>query len=389
MKINIGVVTGTRAEFGQMLPLLEKMKMDSDIELSLIVTGMHLSYEHGETINEVISGPIEVSSIVDMKQYGDLPSDICNGIATGLKEFSSLFSSCCFDGILVMGDRYELLAVCIAAMTHQIPIIHVHGGEVTQGAMDDSIRHAITKMASIHFPSIEEYRRRIIQMGEPPQSVFAVGALAIDGIQKISLMDVEELTQSTGVNFKKNIALVTYHPVTRDNYLSCREQMRHVLESFIPLDMNVLITMPNSDPGYQGIVEVINEYVRKVPDRFFFIKNLGQRRYLSAMKHATIMVGNTSSGILESASFRIPVINVGDRQTGRIKPSNVIDCVCTTEEIIRAIELGLSVRFQKRIEFLDNPYGDGNAAERIIKILKGIDFSNKSSLLKKNFYNLV
>jgi len=226
-------------------------------------------------------------------------------------------------------------------------------------------------------------------MGENPERVFTVGALGIDNIQGLQLMDIKEASRIMGVDFEaEKIALFTYHPVTLDTYFSAQLQICKVLDALLDSDLTALITMPNADPGGITIYEVINDYVSKYPNRFRFIKNIGQRGYLSAMKFARLMVGNSSSGIIESASFKLPVVNIGDRQSGRLKPGNVIDCACSTEEIRKAIKTALSSDFLRSIQDLKNPYGDGKTAGRIIKILETIDLDNKKDLLKKEFYTI-
>lgn len=387
-KLSIAVVTTSRADYGLLYPLIKKIQYDDYFKLDLIVTGSHLSDLHGKTINAIKENGFDVQYAIEMTAEGDTENDICNSIAAGLKGFSKLYMDIAPDLVLVLGDRYELLSACIAAVIHKIPIAHIHGGEVTEGAVDDCIRHSITKMAAIHFPSIEPYGKRIIQMGEDPTRVHIVGALGIDNIKNIELMDIYELSEYTGVDFSKDVALITYHPVTTDNYKDAYEQIRLILDALLHSDLFSVVSAPNADTAYNSIYKVIMDYTGAYPHKFKLIKNLGQRAYLSSMKYAKVMVGNSSSGIIESASFRIPVVNIGDRQKGRLKPQNVIDTQCDPSSICASINAALSKDFKNSIFKLKNPYGDGNTANRIINILKTIDIKNKQAFLKKSFFDI-
>jgi len=318
----------------------------------------------------------------------DTEDAICSSLSIGLLGFSRVFSNFSPDLLIVLGDRYELWSICIGAVIHKIPIAHLHGGEATFGLIDDSVRHSITKMAAFHFASIDLYAKRIIQMGESPERVFVVGAIGLDNIRDVPLLTIKELSECTGVDFEKRIALLTYHPVTLDNYDDAEKQIQQVLNALIKTDLLALITMPNADTAGQVIYKKIEEYSQQYPEKFKLIKNLGQKGYLSAMKYARLMIGNSSSGIIESASFKLPVVNIGDRQAGRFKPSNVIDCICSEGAILKAIDKALSKEFNQSIVHLENPYGDGNTSQRIVKVLESIDFANKSKFLKKGFYDL-
>lgn len=387
-KLNVMAVTTSRADYGLLYPLIKKLNEDEYFDFELVVTGTHLSSIYGKTIDRIVQDGFTVNHIVEMTLNGDKEHDICNCIAEGVIGFSKIFQKEQFDLVILLGDRYELLSVSISAVINKVPIVHIHGGEATYGQIDDPIRHSVTKMSAIHFPSIDIYMKRIIQMGESPERVFAVGALGIDNIKNISLMKQTELEDYTGVNFDNSIALMTYHPVTLDNYSLAASQVREILEALISFDIFTIITMPNSDTGGNCIYETIKKYIQLYPDKFKLIKNLGQRAYLGAMKYSKLMIGNSSSGIIESASFKLPVVNIGDRQAGRYKPQNVIDCICSKQDIIQAVDLALSNDFQNSIAVLENPYGDGNTANRIIKILKSIDFTHKSRLIKKGFYDI-
>jgi UDP-hydrolysing UDP-N-acetyl-D-glucosamine 2-epimerase len=383
----LAVTTG-RADYGLLYPLIMELNRSGRFRTELVATGTHLSPSHGMTIDQIRSDGIDVHHTIFMTESQDSERDICNAISSGITGFSDLYESARPDLVLVLGDRYELWSTCISAVIHKIPIAHLHGGEITQGLIDDPIRHSITKMATFHFTSMDLYADRVIQMGEDPSRVFAVGALGIDNIRNMILMNRAEISEYTGVDFSHGVSLMTYHPVTLDHYSHATHQIKEVLDSIIEVNLPVIITMPNADPAGQVIYKKIQDYVSKYPDKLKLIKNLGQRGYLSAMKYAKLIIGNSSSGILESASFRVPVVNIGDRQGKRFKPRNVIDCTCSKDAILKAIEEAMSDEFAKTLLNLKNPYGDGHAAERIVDILSNIDLTDKSAFLKKGFLDM-
>lgn len=387
-KCNIMIVTTGRADYGLLYPLIQKVSESNFCELHLIATGTHLSPLHGKTIQLIENSGIKVTDKVEMTMKSDTEDAICSSISMGLLGFSKLFNKLSPDLLIVLGDRYELWSVCMAAVIHKIPIAHIHGGEATFGIIDDPIRHSVTKMSAFHFASIDLYAKRIIQMGENPKRVFVVGAIGLDNIKTIPLMTRKELSEYAGIDFEKKIALMTYHPVTLDSYDSAEKQIQEVLNALIKTDLLVLMTMPNSDTSGKAIYQKIEHCSQQYPEKFRLVKNLGQKGYLSAMKYAKLMIGNSSSGIIESASFKLPVVNIGDRQGGRFKPSNVIDCICSRDAITDAIDKALSDEFNRSIFQLKNPYGDGNTSLRIMKVLESIDLKNKSQLIKKGFYDL-
>ncbi|MGM0609274.1 MAG: UDP-N-acetylglucosamine 2-epimerase, partial [Candidatus Muiribacteriota bacterium] len=274
----------------------------------------------------------------------------------------------------------------IPAVIHKIPVAHIHGGEVTKGAIDDCIRHSVAKMASLHFTSLEIYKKRIIRMGEFPDKVFNVGAIGIDNIKNTKLPGLKELSSITGAGFSKKTALLTYHPVTLDDYNSSTRQINEILEAIAKQDFFVIATMPNSDAGNSQIFRAMNDFSTKYPEKLILVKNLGQRAYLAAMKYSCLIIGNSSSGIIESPYFKTPVVNIGERQDGRFKAENIIDVKCCKEDIEKAIAKALSFDFKKEIEKMKNPYGEGNSAEKIAEVIKRTDFSDKS-LIKKGFYD--
>ena len=388
-KIKVMAVSTGRADYGLLYPLLKNIIADDILDLQFIATGTHLSPFHGETIKLIEEDKdIPVAAKVEMAMESDKEDSICISIATGLKGFSRLFNDQPPDVLIVLGDRYELWAICIAAVIHKIPIAHIHGGEATFGLIDDPIRHSVTKMSALHFASIDLYAKRIIQMGEKPERVYVVGAIGLDNIKNIPVMPRQELSDYAQVDFSEKIALMTFHPVTLDSYGSAEQQIQVVLNALLKTDLIVLMTMPNSDTSGNVIYLKIREYAQQYPKKFRLVNNLGQKAYISAMKYAKLMIGNSSSGIIESASFNLPVVNIGDRQSGRYKPGNVIDCACMPQKITEAIHHALSDKFKASIESLESPYGDGHTAARIVNVLKGIDFTNKTPLIKKGFYDL-
>lgn len=384
----IMVITTGRADYGLLHPLMAKIKESHKLDLTLVVTGSHLSEQQGNTLSYIDADGFKVDHIVPMSCATDSEHGICGAIAEGLNGFSSLYEVARPDLIVVLGDRYELLSICSAALIHKIPMAHIHGGEATFGIIDEAIRHSVTKMSAIHFPAIESYKKRIVQLGEDPMHVHVVGSLGIDNINNMSLMSRDELSETFDVDFSQKVALVTYHPVTLDSYGSSLQQMKGLLDALIESDVVSLITMPNSDPGNAPIYDVIQDYMARYPNVIKFRKNLGQVGYLSAMKYSSLMVGNSSSGIIESASFKLPVVNVGDRQNGRHKADNVIDVKCEKSKIKEMINKALSADFTDSLKGLSNPYGDGNTADRMISILEIIDFKDIQGWVKKEFHDL-
>lgn len=381
----IAVITATRAEYGLLRPLIFELMDDTEFECNVIVTGTHLLEKYGNTITYIEQDHVPIQYRIPIMEENI--NDHCTIIAKAMQEFSQLYKKEKYEAIIVLGDRYELFGFCIPALIRRIPIVHIHGGEKTEGAIDEKIRHAITKMASIHFPSINEYAKRIVQMGEKPQRVFAVGALGVDNALKLPLLCKEELEKQLDINFNDDVAIVTFHPVTTEGEESARNQAKIVFETLLSLPVYLLVTMPNSDLGGDVITKLILKYAGENSNRMKFVKSLGQVRYLSCLKYASIVIGNSSSGIIETASFHIPVVDIGDRQKGRFSPDNVIHCACTKTEILNAVNLGLSAEFKEKIQKCHNPYGDGKAALRIKDILKNINLKDES-LIKKEFFDI-
>lgn len=385
MKKKLAVITATRAEYGLLNPLIKQLTDDAFFDCHVIVTGTHLVAKYGHTIDQIVDDQIPIAHKINILDENDNnPSKV---IATAITEFSALYWSEQYDGIIILGDRFELYGFAIPALLLNIPIIHIHGGEKTEGAVDEKIRHSITKMTSIHFPSIEEYRKRIIQMGEMPENVHAVGALGIDNITRLPLYSRAELENKLQVDFSQDIAVVTFHPVTLETPEESARQVTVLMEALLQSSLFSIITMPNCDVGGDAVLKILLEYVALHSDRFLFIKSLGQINYLSCLKYARLVIGNSSSGIIETASFGLPAVNIGDRQKGRFAPKNVIHCSCDTDSIKSAIALGLNQDFRNSLIGYINPYGDGHAAERIAGILKRLDWNNMK-LVKKEFYDI-
>ena len=380
----LAVTTG-RADYGVFRPLLVRMARDPGIDLKIAATGGHLRPDQGMTVDEIEKDGLEVAYRVDLCLSGDTEGDVCAGIASGLKQFSGVFETCRPDAVIVLGDRYELWSVAVPAVIHRIPIVHLYGGDVTLGATDEVVRHSVTKMAALHFVSIQEHARRVVQMGEEPRRVFVVGALGLDNVREMELLSAEALRESTGVDFSRPVALMTFHPATHDGYSVAAAQVREILEALAGTDMVTLVTMPNTDVGGNAVFGEIARFERELPGRFVLRRNLGQRRYLSAMQLAQIVVGNSSSGIIESPTFRVPVVNVGSRQEGRVRARNVIDCEPNCESVREAINQARSQAFRDSLADLSNPYGDGQSAERIIGHLRSMDNGEWPRLTQKRF----
>ena len=389
MNKKIMVVTTSRADYGLLYPLIQKIESSKLLDLKLVATGSHLSKFHGETV-KLIEQSHDAKHLykVAMTQEEDTEGSSCYSIAQGLRGFSELINTTSPDLLVVLGDRYELLSVCVAAVIHKIPIAHIHGGELSFGQIDDSIRHSITKMSSFHFASMEGYANRIVQMGENPSTVFSVGALGVDNIKSLSLMEKDELTNHLDIDFNENIALMTFHPVTLDSYESANNQIIELHKALKNSSLLTLMTMPNADTANISIYKEIKAFSKKYPEKFRLTKNLGQRVYLSSMKYATLMIGNSSSGIIEAASFQLPVVNIGDRQAGRSRSKKIIDCACSQEEKEKAIKKALSTEFLNKINDIKSPYGEGDTSKEIIEIIENLNLEKKSEILKKGFYDL-
>ena len=384
MKRKICVVTGTRAEYGLLYWLMKEIEADKDLELQLIVTGMHLSPEFGLTYKE-----IEKEFRIDKKIEMLLSSDTTMGISKsmGLAQigFAEAFEELKPDILVVLGDRYEIFSAVSVAMICNIPMAHLHGGETTQGAFDESIRHSITKMSHLHFTATDEYKNRVIQLGEEPNRVFNVGGMGIENIKRLKLLSKDEFEESINFKLNKKNILVTFHPVTLENS-TAKEQFQELLDAIDELEnTNIIFTKANSDTDGRIINQMIDEYVTKNSHKSVGFASLGQLRYLSALQYIDAVVGNSSSGLLEAPSFKIATINIGDRQKGRIKALSVIDCEPKKEEILKAFKEIYSKEFQEKLKNVENPYGESCPSKQIIEVLKNVNLAN---ILKKSFYDL-
>ena len=381
----ICVVTGTRAEYGLLRWVMQGIQESACLELQVIATGAHLESEFGSTYREIEADGFRIDRRVAMHLDSDTAVGITQSMGIGLSGFAEALGEIQPDIVVLLGDRYELLVAASAATIARIPIAHLHGGETTEGAYDDAIRHAITKMSHLHFVAAEQYRRRVVQMGESPNRVFHVGGLGVDAIQRVSLVDRASLEVSLGFPLARRNLLVTFHPVTLDPG-SAGMQMAELLSALDELeDTHLFFTMPNADNEARALVDMIDSFVEDHPRSAKAFVSLGQQLYFSCMRHMDGVVGNSSSGLLEAPSFKKGTINIGDRQAGRLKAGSVIDCRPNRREILRAIDTLYSDQFQDGLPHTVNPYGDGGASERIVAVLKKCD---PEMLLKKRFHDL-
>lgn len=380
----ICVVTGTRAEYGLLRWVMEGIQESPLLNLQLVVTGMHLSPEFGLTINEIKNDGFMVDRCVEMLVSSDTPVGITKSIGLGLIGFADAISELEPDMLLVLGDRYEIMAAVVSAMINRVPIAHLHGGEATEGLIDEAIRHSITKMSHLHFVAADEYRRRVIQLGERPSSVFQVGGLGVDNIVNLDLLKRDTLEESLGLHFKEKNLLITFHPVTLDSK-SSEDQMVELLAALHELEDTYLIfTMPNSDTDGRVLFKQIGSFVSEHKNASVFT-SLGQLRYLSCVAQVDAVVGNSSSGLAEVPSFKKATINIGDRQRGRIKAKSVIDCGPDRSAILQAIQNVYLGEFQNDLKSVVNPYGEGGASQSIVEVLESANLDN---LIKKSFYDI-
>ena len=380
----ICVITGTRAEFGLLRPLITLIAKEREIQLQLIATGMHLSPEFGYTLDEIIAAGFVVDKKVECLLSSDTSVGVSKTIALAVSGFADALESLQPDLVVVLGDRTEILGAVIAAAMANIPIAHLHGGETTEGAYDEAIRHSITKFSHLHFTSTEAYRKRVIQLGEHPDTVFNVGAIGLDAIKKLKLLNREEFENSIGFKLKKRNILITYHPVTLEKEAPI-ETFENILTALNELtDTTLIFTHANSDKNGRIINKLIIEYVDAHKDKAVAFKSLGQLRYLSALQFVDFVIGNSSSGILEVPAFHIPTINIGDRQRGRICNESVINSNNSLEDIKKSITFALDKTFRKKIQQQELLYGNGTTAEKIIQIIK----EHNHISIKKSFYNI-
>lgn len=383
----ICVVTGTRAEYGLLSRLMRMIKDSQETLLQLIVTNMHLSSKYGNTYREIENDGFTIDRkvpIIDENSNNDSLSIVME-MSRGLKGYAEAYQELKPDLLLILGDRYEMLAAATAALIMRIPIAHISGGAISEGAFDDAIRHSITKMSQLHFTEAEDYRRRVIQLGEQPDRVFNVGALGVENIKKLPLMDKEEIETDIKFKIDKKTILVTYHPVTLGNHTVEQDITEFVNALCQRPDIRVIFTMPNSDTGSQAIVDAINDFVAKNQERSVAYKSLGVLRYLSVMKEVGAVVGNSSSGLVEVPSFGIPTLNIGDRQKGRLAAESVLNCDTDCESILAGLARVLSPEFIEVASKSQNPYDKEGTAKSIFDVISTYPLKE---LNQKHFYDI-
>jgi len=380
----IGVVTVARSDYGIYLPILRAIEADAELNLHLIVSGTHLSSDFGMTVDAIEADGFHVSQRVEMSLSSDTPESVAKSMGLGVGGFAQAYAGAQPDLLLVLGDRFEMHAAALAALPFKIPVAHIHGGEITEGAIDDALRHSMTKLSHLHFVSTAEYGRRVEQLGEESWRITVCGAPSLDNLRSIELLDRNELESLLGLSLDPPPLLVTYQPVTLE-YEQTNWQVQELLDALAQGGCPILFTSPNSDTHGHVIKEMISEFVKRNPAAYL-VNNLGTQNYFSLMAMAAAMVGNSSSGIIEAASFCLPVVNIGSRQKGRLRTGNIIDVGYGKDEISEGIQKALSAEFRDRVAGITTPYGDGHAAEIIVGALKAVDLNDR--LVTKRFVDL-
>lgn len=385
MRKKICIVTGTRAEYGLLKPVMELINHDAAFELQLIATAMHLSPEFGLTYRQIESDGYQIDRKVEMLLSSDTAAGITKSMGLGLIGFADAFEQLKPDWVMILGDRYEMLIVAQAALIAKIPVIHLHGGEITEGAFDDAIRHAITKLSHLHFTSTEVYRNRVIQLGEHPDRVFCVGALGLENIKSLKLLAKTQVEKKLSITLKPHTFLITYHPETLSNQTA--EQQLDELFSALETCPEALFvfTRANSDPMGRIINQRIESFVKTHPDNAYLFDSLGVLLYLSLAQYCTAVVGNSSSGIIEIPGLGIPTINIGTRQNGRIKPTSVIDCECQHNEIEKCLTTVCDPAFRNQLNQISNPYEGNRPSHEIVQIIKKFD---SDKIIFKSFFDI-
>jgi len=384
MKKKICVITGSRADYGLLRPLIKKLETSLFFELQIVVTGSHTSEKHGNTISEIEEDKLFINDIIKTSSISDSPVAISKSLAKGIDKFSVSLDKLKPDLIFVLGDRYEIFAACITAFLLGIPIAHHSGGEVTEGAFDDSIRHSITKMANIHFVSAPEYKKRVVQLGENPKNVYVVGGFGVENINNINLLSKSDLEQKLNFTFNQKTLILTFHSETLD----LKNTTQNFYELLAALDLNkdiaIIFTLPNADTFNLKIIKMINNYIKQRKNVVAF-KSMGTNNYLSSLQYVDGVIGNSSSGICEVPSFKKGSINIGIRQKGRLKASSIIDCIPNRYKINEAIKKLYSTTFQKKLKNTVNPYDNGETSDLVIKILES---SYDKLNVKKAFFDI-
>lgn len=380
---NIAVFTGTRAEYGLLFWLLKDIQADPKLNLQLIVSGMHLSPEFGETYQQIEQDGFNITEKIEILLSSNSPIGTAKSMGLGILGFSDAFSRIKPDVLVILGDRFEALAAAQTAMILRIPVIHLHGGEITEGAYDDAIRHAITKLSYLHGTSTEEYRQRVIQLGEHPERVKNIGAIGLDHLKRGQFLELQELSKSLNFKLEKPYFLVTYHPVTLADE-SPEKSFQAILDALDKYPgYQIILTYPNADDGGRRIIPMLEAYAIENPERILAIPSLGQLRYLSAVKHAAAVIGNSSSGIIEVPSFNVPTVNIGVRQKGRLAAESVLNCSADSNSIYETIQLALSKYNDLDNKKIINPYGQGDSSSQVIDMIKTLHFEPC-----KRFYDL-
>lgn len=384
MNRKICVITGTRADYGLLRWVMQGIKDDADLNLQVIATGMHLSPEFGLTYKAIEADGFEIDRKVEMLTSSDTPAGIAKSMGLGMIGFADVLNELNPDLIVVLGDRFEIFSAVATALVARIPVAHLHGGETTEGAFDEAFRHSITKMAHLHFVAADEYKQRVIQLGEQPECVFLVGGLGIDNIKRLKLLERNALEADLGFKLGKKNLLITFHPVTLEK-ASAVTQMQALLATLAKLkDIQLIFTMPNADTEGRTLIKMVEEFTSQHANAHAFT-SLGQLRYLSCIAQVDGVVGNSSSGLAEVPSFKKGTINIGDRQHGRLQATSIINCEPTQKSIADAISILYSPSFQEDLSQVRNPYGEGGASEKVVHTLKSINIKN---IVKKAFYNL-
>ena len=384
MTRRVGVVSVARSDYGVYRPLLKRLAEAPDVDLALIVAGMHLMPEFGASLEEIEADGFTPAAKVDLDLRDDTPLAVARAMGTGTGRFADADQRLGLDLLFVLGDRFEMHAAAVAAVPFLLPLAHIAGGSLTRGAIDDSLRHSITKLSCLHFVETETHAARVRQMGEEAWRVHLTGALNLDNIAELPVLPPAELNHRFGIDLDLAAPplLVTFHPVTRD-FAATRRHAEELLAALAAAGHPIVFTYPNADTGGRAVIDLIDAFVREHP-RARAVPNLGVAGYFNLMRHARAMVGNSSSGLIEAASFRLPVVNVGERQDGRLAPANVIHVPCTKDAILNGIRRATSTAFRESIARLISPYGDGHAAERVLAVLRATDLTDPR-LIRKDF----
>lgn len=380
------VITGTRAEYGILSSLMKLIQQDENLLLQIVATNMHLSPEFGLTYREIENDGFRIDKKVEMLLSSDTPNGTVKSMGLATIGFADALEDLKPDLVIILGDRYEMLAAAQAALIYKIPIAHLYGGEITEGAYDDSIRHAITKLSHLHFTSTEEYRHRVIQLGEDPERVFYVGALGIDNILNEPIMSLAKLEESLNFCLSSHYLLITFHPVTMEDntaQIQC-EALLKALEGVMD-KYKLLFTLPNSDTDGRVIISLINNFVNLHPNKSLAITSLGKERYYAALKHASAVIGNSSSGLVEAPSFHIPTLNIGNRQKGRTRGDSVVDCEASYESVSKSLHYALSSEMKCKVKNESNPYFKPGTLNAIFEVVAQYPLN---TLVYKSFYNI-